>query len=431
MRPHLLATAVGLLAAALATSARADDSYAAHTLSGDWGGARTRLHDRGIDLSADYVGEWLHNTSGGTRHASAYADQIHLGAAFDFDRLWGWRGASLHVDITNRNGHQLDQRAGLGTLLETHEIYGAGNVTRLTRFFLEQQLWDGLLDLKYGRMDINEDFYSLSCDFENLSFCGSLPGYITQGWYSWPVSQTGGVIRLHPASAWYVKVGAFDVNANNALPSQGLKLAVPGQSQGTLVIGEAGWDTALDAGSHALPGSWRIGAWRNSASYPDLLLDVHGQPQVLTGADALQRDHTSGTYALVTQQITRNAAGGGLSLFGNWVDADAHTDRTDQMISVGLFYAAPFASRPHDRIGLAFGRNRVSDRVARAARLANAAGLGPRPVPGSEYVTELNYQLQVAPGFALMPSVQYVRHPGGDTGAGSATVLGLRVAATF
>lgn len=431
MRPYLLATTAGLLVAALATSAHADNGYVTHTLSGDWGGARSRLHERGIDLGADYVGEWLHNTTGGVRHATAYADQIHLGASFDFARLWGWHGASLQVDITNRNGNQLDQRAGLGTLLETHEIYGAGKVTRLTRLFLEQRLWDGLVDLKYGRMDINEDFYSLSCDFENLSFCGSLPGYITQGWYSWPVSQTGGVVRLHPASAWYVKLGAFDVNANNALPSQGLKLSAPGRSQGTLMIGEAGWDTALDTGSHALPGSWRLGAWRNSASYPDLLLDVNGQPQVLTGANAMQRGHTSGTYALVTQQVTRNAAGGGLSLFGNWVDADAHTDRTDQMISLGLLYAAPFANRPHDRIGLAFGRNRVSKRVARAARLANAAGLAPRPVPGSEFVTELNYQLQWVPGFTLMPSVQFVRHPGGDAQAGSATVLGLRVAATF
>ena len=118
---------------ALGTTACAHAS-GENTLTGDWHGARTRLHEQGIDLSADYVGEWLRNTTGGTRDATAYADQIHLGAAFDFDKLWGWRGGSLHVDITNRNGHQLDARAGLGTLLETHEIYGAGNVTRLTRF---------------------------------------------------------------------------------------------------------------------------------------------------------------------------------------------------------------------------------------------------------------------------------------------------------
>lgn len=427
-----LSSITAALAACLALGATAcAHASGENTLTGDWHGAHTRLHEQGIDLSADYVGEWLHNTTGGTRDATAYADQIHLGAAFDFDKLWGWRGGSLHVDITNRNGHQLDARAGLGTLLETHEIYGAGNVTRLTRFYLEQQFWQGRLDIKAGRMDLNADFYPLSCDFENLSFCGSLPGYITSGWYSWPVSQLGGVARLNPASAWYVRVGAFDVNPRNADPSQGLKLSTPGRSTGTLVVGEAGWDTALDAGSHVLPGSWRIGAWRNSASAPDLLLDVNGAPRVLTGADALQRDSTQGSYALVKQQLTRNAAGGGLTVFGNLVRADADTDRVDRMVSLGLLYQAPFAARPHDRIGLAWGQNRISGRAAEAARLANANGIGPALVPGSESVLELNYSAEVVPGLSLMPSVQRVRHPGGNPDAGSATVLGLRVAATF
>ena len=415
---------------ALGTTACAHAS-GENTLTGDWHGARTRLHEQGIDLSADYVGEWLRNTTGGTRDATAYADQIHLGAAFDFDKLWGWRGGSLHVDITNRNGHQLDARAGLGTLLETHEIYGAGNVTRLTRFYLEQQFWQGRLDIKAGRMDLNADFYPLSCDFENLSFCGSLPGYITSGWYSWPVSQLGGVIRLNPASAWYVRVGAFDVNPRNADPSQGLKLGTPGRSTGTLVVGEAGWDTALDAGSHVLPGSWRIGAWRNSASAPDLLLDVNGAPHVLTGADTLQRGSTQGSYALVKQQLTRNAAGGGLTVFGNLVRADADTDRVDRMVSLGLLYQGPFAARPHDRIGLAWGQNRFSGGAVEAARLANANGIGPVAVPGSESVLELNYSAEVVPGLSLMPSIQRVRHPGGNPDVGSATVLGLRVAAAF
>lgn len=432
MRHPLLASAVALLASAtLALPAHAADGEYGNTLTGDWNGARTRLYEQGIDLRADYTGEWLHNTRGGHSHATAYADQIHVGATFDFARLWGWTGASLHADITNRNGSQLDAKAGLDTLLESHEIYGAGNVTRLVRFYLEQQLWGGLVDLKYGRMDLNGDFFPLSCDFENLSFCGSLPGYITQGWNSWPVSQTGGVIRLHPASAWYAKVGAFDVNPNNADPSQGLKLSVPGHSRGTLVVGEAGWDTALDSDSHALPGSWRVGAWRNSASYPDLLLDVNGQPQVLTGAAALERGSTHGAYAMVNQQVTRNTAGGGLTLFGNLVRADEHTDATDRMVSIGMLYDAPFASRPHDRIGFVVGRNHVSDALADRARIANANGLGPMPVNGNETVTELNYSAQVIPGLSLMPSVQYIHHPGGDADNGDATVFGLRVSATF
>ena len=132
----------------------------------------------------------------------------------------------------------------------------------------------------------------------------------------------------------------------------------------------------------------------------------------------MQRDSTSGVYAMVNQQVTRNAAGGGLTLFGNLVQADAHR-HTDQMFIRDMLRAPPFSSRP------------VSDRLADAARIAHANGLGSPPVRGSEFVTELNYSAQIVPGLALMPSVQYIHHPGGNARNGNATVLGLRVTATF
>lgn len=420
-------------AAISATAMASGDDYARTTLTGNWNGARQQLHDNGIDLGADYVGEFAHNARGGNRHADAYADQIHLHAAFDFNRLWGWKGGSLHVDVINRNGSQIDAKAQLGTLLESQEIYGAGNVTRLTRLYLEQALWNGVVDVKFGRMDVGVDFFPFSCDFQNLSFCGSLPGWISQGVNAWPLSQTGGVIGIHPSSAWYIKLGGFKVNPNNAATSQGLRLSPSGPDTGTLTLAELGWHTRL-AGSGAnaaLPGTWRIGGWHNSANYRDLLLDVHGMPQVLGNAAPMFRNSVSGTYAMGQQQLTRNASGGGLTIFGNLVQADADTDRVDQMISLGLLYAAPFASRPQDHIGFAIGRNHVSSRVADAERLQNASGQGPVPVQGYEYTTELDYSAQLFHGLSLMPNVQYIHHPGGTSANHDAVVLGMRLTATF
>jgi len=436
MRMNILAATVMTCSVAVICppAIAADDGFADNTLTGDWGGVRQRLHDDGVDLGADYVGEFAHNSSGGFRRTDAYADQIHLRAAFDFGKLWGWTGASLHIDVTNRNGNQLDQKAGLGTLLETQEIHGAGNVTRLTRFYYEQALWNDLVDIKFGRMDIGDDFFSFSCNFQNLNFCGSLPGYITKGWYDWPVSQTGGVLRLRPNAAWSLKLGAFDVNSNNAATSQGLKLSPAGRSQGTLMLAELEWDTALAGNAtdgRPLAGSWRLGGWHNSANYPDLFSDVGGMPPGAGMATPRMRGHVSGTYAMGQQQITHNAAGGGLSLFGNLVLADSATDLIDQMVSAGLFYDAPFASRPHDRIGFVIGRDHVSRHAADNLRAQNAQGLQSLPIPGYEYITELNYNVQLWRGLSLMPNLQYIHHPGGSSGNANAGVLGLRVAATF
>ena len=417
----------GFVAAVNGNAVADDQNYAATTLTGDWAGARQRLYDQGIDIGLEYLGEFAHNTSGGSRQTDAYADQIHVHAAFDFDKLWGWTGGSLHVDINDRNGSQIDAKARLGTLLESQEIYGGGNVTRLTRFYLEQALWNGLVDLKFGRMDIGVDFFPFACNFQNLNFCGALPGWISKGVEAWPLAQTGGVIAINPSPAWSIKFGGFEVNPNNASKSQGLKLSVPGPNVGTLMLAELDWRTNLGD----MPGIWRIGGWRNTARYNDVFYSVDGAQALLgSGAPVLQSS-VSGSYFMGQQQLTHNAAGGGLSVFGNVVQADPHTDLVDQMISIGLLYNGPFASRPDDRLGFAIGRDRVSGRVASAERLINAARAGLVPVQGYEYITELDYQFHLWRGVALMPNVQYIRHPGGTSANHDATVLGLRALVKF
>lgn len=409
----------------------ADQDYANTTLTGDWHGARQRLYDQGIDIGVDYLGEFAHNSSGGIRQTDAYADQIHIHAAFDFQKLWGWTGSSLHIDLNDRNGSQIDAKAHLGTLLESQEIYGGGNITRITRFYLQQSLWNDLVDLKFGRMDIGGDFFPFACDFQNLNFCGALPGWISKGVEAWPLAQTGGVIAINPSPAWTIKFGGFEVNPNNAATSQGLKLSPSGPSIGTLMLAELDWRTHLGGAQNGLPGIWRFGGWRNTARYQDVFLSVDGAQQLLGSDSAALQSSVSGSYFMGQQQLTRQAAGGGLSVFGNVVQADPHTDLVDQMISVGLLYDGPFAARPNDRLGFAIGRDRVSSRVANAEHLVTQAGLGPVPVQGYEYITELNYQFQLGHGLALMPNVQYIRHPGGTSASHDAAVWGLRAVAKF
>ena len=72
-------------AAKEATVVRFDDR-----MTGDWGGARTQLSQRGLDMSLAYINEWLHNTSGGARDATAYADQFALAISADLDTILDW-----------------------------------------------------------------------------------------------------------------------------------------------------------------------------------------------------------------------------------------------------------------------------------------------------------------------------------------------------
>ncbi|WP_457097861.1 carbohydrate porin [Lysobacter sp. P5_B9] len=420
-----------LLAAAVAAWSchvlAAEDGPFDHRITGDWGGLRETWHEKGVDLSFGYINEWLHNSTGGTRSTSAYADQIMLGADLDFDRLWGWRGGSFHVVITNRNGPQLDAKAGLGTLLETHEIFGRGHYTRLTRFYLQQELFDDRLTVKLGRSDV--DFFPLSCDFINISFCGVLPGYHSDGWYTWPISQYFADVTFRPTASFYVKVGASEVNPRNLDGDQGLRLTTPDDdNDGTLTNFEAGW---LPTFGNALEGAYRIGYWRDSTGYSDLLLNQQGQPLPIAGGTPMLQDTSTGYYAMAQQRLTHNDAGGGLVLFANLSHSDTDVSQTDRLISVGLWYTGVFPSRPGDRLGFAIGQNRVGDRIREFERLTNEQAGIDAPSRGSEKPVELNYSIAVSRGFWLMPSLQYVRDPGGRSDAESALVWGLKLSADF
>jgi porin len=410
--------------------------------TGDWDGRRTTLLENGVSVSVSYINESLGNTAGGARRTAAYADQIALGVDLDFGRLWGWRGGSFHVVITNRNGRQLDTKAGLGTLLEVHEIFGRGHYTRLTRFYVEQDLFDERVTVKAGRGDV--DFFPLSCDFVNISFCGALPGYHSNGWYTWPIGQYFANVTVRPAHAFYVKVGANDVNPRNLDGDQGLRLVTPGaDTRGTLSNVEGGW---LPTFGDTLAGAYRAGYWRDSTAYPDLLLNQQGQPMPLAGGVPRMHDTSTGFYAMAQQQLTHNGTGGGLLVFGNLSHAETDVSRVDRLLSTGVWWTGIFESRPMDRLGIAFGRNRVGARIRAFERLHGAGGSGDSSLGGndsgsgdnsrprhrrSEQPFEVNYSIAVSRGFRVTPTLQYVRSPGGRDDVKSPVILGIRFSAEF
>jgi porin len=142
-------------------------------LLGDWDGARTRLLNTGIDFEFGYTSELAGNAMGGQRRQVAYTDQWTFGTTFDLTKLGVVPGGTIQITWTDRNGSNLSDDAGLGTLLQVQEVFGRGQTLRLTQFWYDQNFIDGAVDWKIGRITFGEDFASFSCDFQNLTFCGA------------------------------------------------------------------------------------------------------------------------------------------------------------------------------------------------------------------------------------------------------------------
>lgn len=420
-----------LLSAWLGYPAAADDSP---TLTGDWGGVRTQLLDRGINLTTIYTSELANNPRGGDEEKTAYADEFALGATFDFKKLFGWNGGHFQITVTDRNGDDLDLTANLHTLMQVQEIYGRGQTWRLSEFWFQQTWLDDRLLWKVGRLSEGETFGSFNCHFQNLTFCGSQPGSVRGDyWYNYPVSQWGTRLEFAATPQVTVMLGVYQVNPTYIDDSwaahNGLLLDNPSGTTGALIPLEADWSPKF----LGLPDKFQFGVWYDTSNANDVYLDVNYQPLVLTGAAPLRRHGRDGAYISFEQQISGVASKSGATLFLNITQADRETSPlTDRQIAFGVQYKGLFETRPSDVAGLGIGTTHVNSRVAAGERLLDEiTGSDAVPVQSSEYEAEVYYGWTPWPFVTVRPNLQYVVHPGGSSVYENDIVIGLKTTVTF
>lgn len=421
-----------LVLACWGAHAHADEIASRAYLLGDWGGQRTRLEQEGITFNFGYGSQLAHNFSGGSERLTRYADQWTFGVSADLSRLWGWSGATFQGTVTDRNGRNLGADANIGNNMLLQEIYGRGQTWHLTQFWLEQRLFADRLQLKAGRLTVGEDFASFSCDFQNLTFCGSQPGNLVSNyWVNWPTSQWAARLKYTPSDRTYVQLGVYQVNPtyidDDYARHSGWKLDNPSGTTGALIPLEWGWSASFNG----LPGSYKVGGWYNTSDGTDLYQDVHGNPRGVTGAPGMQHNGQYGVYLSFQQQVTGIAGGRGATVFLNVSKADRATAVLDGQLAAGAMYQGPF-ERPRDAIGMAVGATHNNARHADFVR-ENNARTGQTAVAGSgnEYVVELFYNWSPLPSVFLRPNLQYVRRPGGTGLNADALVIGLKSGIVF
>jgi len=435
---------LALLAVMGSSGAQAAEAFSSESkwMTGDWGGTRTELLEKGYDFTLDYVGEVAGNLNGGYNDdkTARYSDQFALGAHLDLQKIFGWHDAEFKLAITERSGRNLsndrisDPRAGQFSSVQ--EVWGRGQTWRLTQMWVKQKYFDGALDVKFGRFGEGEDFNSFPCDFQNLAFCGSQVGNWVGGiWYNWPVSQWALRVRYNLNEALYAQVGVFEQNPSNLESGNGFKLSGSG-NQGAVIPVELVWSPRLNG----LKGEYRAGYYYSNAKAQDVLKDSNGQPAAISGAAYRSSSSKHGLWIGAQQQVTSLASdqSRGLSLFANATVHDKKTNAIDNYVQAGLVYKGPFDARAKDDIGFALARVHVNPAYRKNARLANqAAGVydydnpGFLPVQDTEYSAELYYGIHLADWLTVRPNLQYIRHPGGVSQVDDALIGGLKIQSTF
>ncbi|HEY4076286.1 MAG TPA: carbohydrate porin [Rhizomicrobium sp.] len=395
-------------------------------ITGDWGGLRTSLSDAGINAAASYVSETAGNYSGGTDQLVRETGQFALAFTADMARLAGLDGGTFQMTITDRRGDDLGAAANLGVLQQVQEVYGRGQTARLTQFWYEQMFDQGAFALKLGRATVGEDFDSFSCYFMNLSFCGSVPGNITNYWYNWPISQWTGRLRYNRENH-YLQAAVYEINPHNL--DDNFSFGKFQGATGVMIPVEAGWNPDPDATARI--SFYKIGGWYSNAPGDDVALDINHQARVLTGAPPLQRGSRYGVWFSGQQQVFGTAADGkflsGLAVFLNVTVTDHRTSTIDDQIAGGVWWKGIIASLPDDVLGIGIARTHVNALVARNEELGPAGS----PIQHAEYAGEIYYSLHPFEWIEMRPNLQLIHHPGGVDGAADVGVLGLKMAITL
>ena len=413
------------------------EKLAEEHLAGDWGGLRSRLLDRGVDLVASYESETAAVVSGGKRHGIDYAHDITLQADIDLAQLAGITGFSTHVALAERAGRNASADFLDEDLTQVQEIYGSGGdvAAHLSYLYGEEKLLGGRLDLEGGRMDVGHDFATspLYCAFMTLSICPSPRSLsIESGFTIFPTATWGGRARGQFSPALYLQVGAYQARPKGGGRS-GFDWSGSGAT-GAFFPAGIGYEPRL--GPSGLIGHYKVGLTYDTSRQTDLA-------PVVTGVPGKRRAQAS-FYALADQMIVRTGRNGtdGVIVLGGYTHEDPRTTAIEQLAFVGLLASGVVPGRSKDSVGVQVTWLKVSGDLTTMQELETDAGrplssgLGPPAnapagLQSHEAILEGRYGIAVATGVYLMPEVQYVVRPNAKTRYPDAVVGALRVSLDF
>jgi porin len=395
----------------------ASDLWQRDTLTGDWDGLRDLLKAAGIQLGLQEQDELWGNLEGGLRRGATYDGLTTGSVKLDLQRLLGWDGATVFADA-----YQIHGRGPTATLvgnLQTVSSIEATPGTKLYDLWLEQDLWDGRLNVRIGQAGAEELMLAdLGALFLNSSFGNpALTALdLPSGGPNYPLATPMVRIRLK-ATPQLTVVGAV-FNGDPAPPG-------PGNPQQRDASG-----TAFRLNDHALsflelwystedkemPGTYKLGAWYDSGRFADLQTDTTGRSLADPASNGVPLQHRGdyAIYAIANQMIWRPSGADqeGLGVFGLVMTAPADRNPSDLYVAAGLNWTGPLPNRKSDAAGVAVAYAHISrsEQLLAMDRVAfSGTGTGVR---NNETIVEATYQCQVAPWWTLQPDAQFVINPG-------------------
>jgi porin len=377
-------------------------------LTGDWGGLRTQLVQRGVSPYASYVTGFFANVHGGIETGIRYVGFADWGADLDLERLVGWQGGRFHIGWHSYQGGMPSEE--LVGVFPTDDASGWESAVsiRFYDIYLEQSLFDGALRIKAGQLSIDDDFF-VSRYAEPLlnaafAFFGSGRAQPLGPYY--PLAAPGLYVTGRPSDHWTLRAGVYTAD--------------PGQDESS----NFGFGWSLDGGASffgeiathrhpmSLPGTYTLGIGATTAELTSFR----------TGGTV---DGSQGVYVMADQALL--IRGNGEPMLGAFLRA-GYDPREDRAVleaygNAGLALYAPLPHRPDDVAALGVAYSKFATDYLASVRATGQS------VTGYEAVLELCYRAKVTDWLLVQPDLQVAFEP--HFSGRNALVLGLQSTIRF
>jgi porin len=412
-------------------------------LTGDWGGARTALANKGILFDLDVTQYMQGNAHGGRKRGIEYSGSVDYYLKLDTLRMGLWPGGLLCLHGETNFGNSINR--DVGSLMAPNfqnllPVPGDPGTTTLSEFYFMQALSEQFV-LLAGKID------GTSLLDQNAFASNQRTQFMNTGlrinpvlFYSMPYTAMSAMAVWLPTKWLQISTAVADNDPEGAATMTGFNTAFHGRDWCT-----AGQEYDITIQPFGKTGHQRFGWFWTSRDFAELSGDSRIQfpqalgPRLITWrllprwARLLRVGST--VYSITNPETSPDTWG----LFYNF-DQFLFTERDDPNQGIGVFGRFGYGGQPnifegfyslgvsgtgsipnrdHDTWGIGYYFASISDSINPAFGL------------NSEQGVETYYNIEITPWCHVTPDLQFIIDPGGSTRHDVAIVYGLRMQMSF
>jgi porin len=394
--------------------AEENPDWNATTLTGDWGGTRTDLLNKGVTLEFSHKSDVLANVSGGLQRGAAWLGHTEARIGLDMEKLLGWDDSTAYIHYHSQLGSKFNTHY-VGAFVGADNIEAGSNTAQFYHAWLQKNFSDNGLSVLAGLYPVDSEFYVTDTSGVFIQPPYGMANDMAQAGQNGPpvFPMAALAVRMKytpPGNDYYLQGVLTDGVPGDPANPHGTHVKL-GNGDGVLAMAELGYAPAQEEENF---NKAAIGFWRYSTRFDDLAdTDAFGNPI---------RRPSQGVYFLAERTLMAEAdhPTQGLSGFIRFGTASRDIHQSDWTGSAGLRYRGLIVGYDDDIAGIAFTVNHASEKY----RLLNTAD-------GSEIDMEVTYRAQLQPWLALQPTLQYIQNPNMDPAMQDAWVAGVRVEIDF